>query len=162
MTTDRILTEPEILDALSKGQERAQHIIAQANDDVETLRSQFDQAVWACEHCLENFSMDEFFERDNHQKGAQFLKKILLGAFKAVQCIDDLQGEINSKSVLLMHEGRASTLQIALLKAVTVYGTNGRSDVVSLCVERKISEYRLSISDHSQEPLPPAPLPRSA
>ena len=137
--TDRVLTEYEIKIALRKGDARAQEILSKSDL---VLKEQFDQAVWAAKHCLDNFGLSEFKVRKNDKQSKDFLKIMLLGSFKAVQCVEVLQTELNRTETSLLLEGRASDLQMALLRAVTVYKTNGEDDSVSFCAQRMISEYR--------------------
>lgn len=160
--TDRVLTEDEVNEALCKGDERARSIVSALSDPL-SLKKQFDQAIWAATHCLENFDLSEFKDRENDQKPADFLKIMLLGSFKAVQCVEVLQTELNRTATSLLLEGRASDLQMALLKAVTVYKTNGEDDSASFCAQHMISKYRGDEDDFPPKtPSANASMPRAS
>lgn len=134
----RNIKSSEVLEALKKGSKKFSGIISSGSD----LKDQFDRAIWAANHLLDNFNKDKFKERQNYKKETKFLKLMLLGAFESVQCLGDLQEEINrtSNSPLLM--GDADSLHITLLKAVSVYQSDGDSDATSLCAHRLIKQYR--------------------
>lgn len=134
--TDRLLTEDEMHAALAKGDERAQRIIAMPAESA-LLKSQFDQAVWSAMRCLDNFDKGNYTnpQREKVNPNPNLQKKMLLSAFTAVQCVEALQE-------LALPKENASDLQMALLKAVTVYQTNGGDDSESLCIQRFICNYR--------------------
>lgn len=162
MSPERSLDKDEIVTALDKGEKRARGLILQNEGNREGLKDHFTIAVTSCERCLDNFSKSEFFKRENNKKTTEFLKKILLGAFTAAQCVKTLEDNLNETTISLMQKDEATDLQISLLKAVSVYQSNGESDAVSFCTQRKINEYRDG-SHITAVNLPSnAPLPRSA
>jgi hypothetical protein len=132
--TDRVLTDIEMHRALEKGDERAQKIIAMPAESA-LLKAQFDQAVWAATRCLDNFDKSNYTNPQREKINPDLQKKILLSAFTAVQCVEVLQVDV-------LPEEKASDLQMTLLKAVTVYQTNGHDDSESLCAQRFICNYR--------------------
>ncbi len=145
----RNINSSEVLEALRKGSEKSDKIIISGGN----LKDQFDRAIWAANHLLDNFDKGKFKKRENYKQDTEFLKLMLLGAFESVQCLGDLQEEINrtSNSSLLM--GDADSLHITLLKAVSVYQSNGGSDAKSLCAHRLIKQYRDGVDTENNAPV---------
>ena len=159
--TDRVITEDDkdkILDALAKGDKRGKQLV-ELSVDRSALQRHFEQAVWSAEHCLEHFTKTALAEENETPKT---LETMFFGAFKAIQCAEVLQTELNFTATSLLLEGRASDLQMALLKAVTAYKTNGNFDTESLCALNIINGYRAGLQKPSVPPPANTPINRAS
>ena len=143
----RRVGKEKIKTALQEGQELAYDAIAESVD-VESLSKQFQAVVRVFQACIDNFEKKAFIERGHQKAQTGFLKIMLLGAFKSVQAAHDIEREIQARMPFQdMMPSKASYLQIELLKAVTVYRTNGEHDCYAFDIQQMINKFRWDQKD---------------
>lgn len=134
------ISDEDVLAALKKGKQKAKSILDKAPCNRVEKQSYFQQKFHAVamvtNQLLDNFDLIKFQERKNDKLPISELRTMLLGAFEAVSCLEALENHIVGSNLNVTAYGA----KIKLIKAASVYASNGQNDPASLCALRMFSK----------------------
>ena len=150
MTFQRDLTTEEIERYLTKGSQKAAQAFARAVDNPSILKTIYDAVLHSTDHTLDNLSKDGYAHKDDIYRGNGHsvseigLRRLMLCAVEAVQCLEELEPHIDKPDNISpdVDPALGLTRHMKLLRAVTVFRSDGTDDTPAMDVEKTIKGYR--------------------
>jgi len=153
MTFERQLPTQDVEHYLQKGSEKAAQTFARAANNTSLLRTVYDVVVKTTDHTLDNLSLDGYAHRNDiygssgNTLSESSLRKLMLCAVESVQCLEELEPKLKELDTSDTQELCGKDRHKKLLQAVTVFRTDGQSDIPAMDVEHVIQAYRIQKLD---------------